>query len=320
MTDSEGCRSVVRRHGVVQTCVRLLAVTAAVVCALAFADAGAAATTRVVRYGPFTVPGGSMDMPGMVHNKLSFAVARPCLDCWVTGFKANLVYGDGSTANFNTGAMLHHVVWTSQFRSDATCGSTLLGLAGERFFASGNERTPIAFPAGYGYRVRWYDSWNMLVDLMNMEPNSQTVYIELTVTAEPSWVSLKPLKPVWLDIDECGDSEYTTPVGSYTTSWPWTSNLTGDVVAAIGHLHDYGVDISSTDVTTGATICDSIAEYPGTDPAYMGHIDRMSTCVGSPLTHIQSGDAIRLDSTYNNTTPAPLTNAMGIMLLYLHRT
>ena len=132
-----------RRHGV-QTCVRLLAVTAAVVCALAFAGAGAAATTRVVRYGPSMIPGGSMDMPGMVHNKLSFAVSRPCLDCWITGFKANLVYGDGSTANFNTGAMLHHVVWTSQFRSDA---------AGSTFAGGAPVRAPPAQP-GPGCRPR----------------------------------------------------------------------------------------------------------------------------------------------------------------------
>lgn len=25
----------------------------------------------------------------------------------------------------------------------------------------------VAMPAGCGYRVRWYDSWNLLVDLMN---------------------------------------------------------------------------------------------------------------------------------------------------------
>jgi hypothetical protein len=49
-------------------------------------------------------------------------------------FKPDLVYGDGSRANMDTGPMLHHMVLTSQFRRDATCGSTLLGLAGERFF------------------------------------------------------------------------------------------------------------------------------------------------------------------------------------------
>jgi hypothetical protein len=121
-------------------------------------SADAAEYTKTVRYGPYTIPAGSMDMPGMVHNKLSFAVQRPCLDCFITSFKPDLVYGDGTRANMDTGPMLHHAVFTSQFRSDATCGNTWLGLAGERFFGSGNERTPVKFPSGYGYRVRWYDS------------------------------------------------------------------------------------------------------------------------------------------------------------------
>jgi hypothetical protein len=47
------------------------------------------------------------------------------------------------------------------------------------------------------------------------------------------------------------------------------------------------------------------------DSPYMGHIDRMSTCTDVPLARIQSGDAIRLDSTYDDTTNASLTDVMG---------
>jgi len=103
----------------------------------------------------------------MVHNKLMFGVTRPCVDCHITSFTPDLVYGDGTRATMDSGPMLHHMVLTSQWRPDATCAGSWLGLAGERFFASGNERTTIAFPAGYGYRVRYYDAWNLLVDLMN---------------------------------------------------------------------------------------------------------------------------------------------------------
>lgn len=139
--------------------------------------APAATYTKVVRYGAFTLPAATDAGPGMIHNQLKFAVQRPCLDCYITSFTPDLVYPDGTKATMDTGAMLHHFVLTSQFRSDATCGNTLLGLAGERFFASGNERTAIAFPYGYGYRVRWYDSWNLLVDLMNHSTSAQTVYV-----------------------------------------------------------------------------------------------------------------------------------------------
>jgi Stress up-regulated Nod 19 len=277
----------------------------------------AVAATKTVRYGPYTIPGGSMDMPGMVHNKLSFGIPRPCSSCYITSFRPDLQYADGRSANFDTGAMLHHIVFTSQFRSDATCSGTVLGLAGERFFASGNERTRITLPSGYGYRLRWWDSWNLLVDLMNMEPESQTVYVTVTYTYKSAWSNLKPVKPVWLDIDNCHDSEYAIASGYSETSWTWTSTLTGNVVAALGHVHDYGVRVIATDQTSGKTICTSVAGY-GSKPAYMGHIESMSTCTGTPLATVKTGDVLRLTSIYDS--PEARDDVMGIMLLYLHRT
>jgi hypothetical protein len=116
-----------------------------------------------------------------------------------------------------TGPMLHHAVFTSQWRPDPSCAGSWLGLAGERFFASGDERTAISFPAGYGYRVRYYDSWNLLVDLMNHSTEAKTVYVQVTFTIRPSWESVARLKPVWLDIDQCGDSEYSIPAGATPT-------------------------------------------------------------------------------------------------------
>jgi len=187
----------------------------------------------------------------MINNKLQLGVQRPCLGCHITSFKPDLVYEDGTRATLATGAMLHHFVLTSQFRRDATCGNDWLGLAGERFFASGNERTAMTFPSGYGYRVRWYDSWNLLVDLMNHSSAPQTVYIRVTYTYRPSWESVKPVRPVWLDIDQCRDSEYSIPSGFSDTHWDWNVNVPGDIVAMLGHLHGHGVAIEATNESRG---------------------------------------------------------------------
>lgn len=69
-------------------------------------EASAGTTTKSVRYGPFTIPGGSDSDPGMIHNRIFFGVRRPCTDCFITSFKPNLVYADGTTANLDTGPML----------------------------------------------------------------------------------------------------------------------------------------------------------------------------------------------------------------------
>jgi hypothetical protein len=270
--------------------------------------------TKVVRYGPFTIPAGADADPGMIHNRLMFAVPRPCLDCFITGFKPDLVYADGTRANMDTGPMLHHAVWTSQFRQDATCGGTLLGLAGERFFASGNERTQIQMPSGYGYRVRWYDSWNMLVDLMNHSTTSKTVHVQVTYTIRPSWESVQRVRPVWLDIDQCGDSEYSIPAGYSDTHRDWSVNVPGKVVAMLGHVHGHGIAVEATNESQGGTsICKSLATL---DPGDVHSVMAMSTCTGDPLAVLHWGEVVRLHSMYNSSHPAD--DVMGIMLGYVH--
>jgi hypothetical protein len=247
-------------------------------------------------------------------SRLKVAVSRPCIDCYITSFTPDLVYADGTRATMANGAMLHHIVFSSQFRSDATCSGSWLGLAGERFFASGNERTAISFPASSGYRVRWYDSWNLLVDLMNHTTEPKTVYVEVTYTYRPAWESVKPLKPAWLDIDQCGDSEYSIPVGFSDTHRDWTVNVPGKVMAAIGHLHGQGVAIEATDESRGgASICKSVATLdPNDDHSVMS----MSTCTGTPLAEIGRGDTVRLHSMYQSSHPAD--DVMGIMLLWVN--
>ena len=290
-------------------------VAAIVIGGLAVAPAAEAATyTKTVRYGAYTIPAGTMEQPGMIHNQLKLAVQRPCTDCYITSFTPNLVYADGTRADMNTGPMLHHAVLTSQWRKDATCGNAWLGLAGERFFASGNERTAISFPAGYGYRVRWYDSWNLLVDLMNHSATAKTVYVQLTVTYRPSWESVKPLKPVWLDIDQCGDSEYSIPAGYSDTHRDWKVNVPGKVVAMLGHVHGHGIAVEATNESKGgASICRSVATL---DPMSVHNVLAMSTCTGDPLATISTGQIIRLHSEYNSSHPAD--DVMGIMLGYVN--
>ena len=275
----------------------------------------AAESTRVVRYGPFTIPAATEAGPGRIENQLRLAVQRPCIDCYITSFTPNLVYPDGTRADMSTGAMLHHTVLASQFRRDATCGSNWLGLLGERFFASGDERTVATFPSGYGYRVRWYDSWNMIADLMNMSASARTVYIQVAYTIRPSWESVRSLKPVWLDVDQCGDSEYSIPAGESDTHWDWSVNVPGRVVTMLGHVHGHGVRVEATNESQGGvSICNSTA----TLSPDKHHVLSMSTCSGNPLAVVRSGERVRLHSVYDSSHPAD--DVMGIMLGYIHRT
>jgi hypothetical protein len=300
----------------VKRIVVLTALAAAISSSLLTAAAHATTYTKSVRYGPFALPAAGDPAAGRSMSQLKFAVSRPCIDCHITSFTPDLVYGDGSRATMANGAMLHHAVLTSQFRRDATCSGSWLGLAGQRFFASGDERTVVSLPSGYGYRVRWYDSWNLLVELMNHSTVAKSVYLKVTYTYRPAWESVKPVRPVWLDIDQCGDSEYSIPAGYSDTHRDWTVNVPGKVVTAIGHVHGHGIAVEATNETAGgASICRSLATL---DPANAHRVMSMGTCVGDPVARIAGGDRVRLHSEYQVMQPAD--DVMGIMLLYVNPT
>jgi hypothetical protein len=164
--------------------------SAALLTALVPASSAQAATqTKIVKYGPISLAAGSATSP-TTDTRLRFLVQRPCVDCYITSFTPDLVYTNGSKAVMNpdgSGVMLHHAVFASQWQRDATYYNEPLGLAGERFFASGNERSVVKFPNGYGYRVRYYDSWTLLTDVMSHSTVPVEVYLQVTYTHRPSW-------------------------------------------------------------------------------------------------------------------------------------
>ncbi len=269
--------------------------------------------SQQIRYGPFTIP--ASDNPGShetaAHlDQLFTNVQKPCTDCSIISFAPKVTYANGSEANWNTDVMLHHAVWMSSARNDLTCPSLP-----ERFFASGNERTPILMPGGYGYRVGSGDSWNLLVDLMNMSGEAQTVYIDVIFGFGNA--TDQAVTPVWLDIDNCGDSQYTIPAGFSDTHRDWRTPWAGKVVSMGGHLHDGGVFVEATNETSGQSICKSTPGY-GTKPGSMGHLDLMTVCVdNNAVATFGSNDLIRLHSVYD--TEMSMDDVMGIMLGYAVR-
>lgn len=94
-----------------------------------------------VTYGPFNVP--KMDINNGMQSFLLAPVEIACKDCLITYIEAGLTYPNGTYANANTSLWLHHVVLYNLNNADAVCPTNLVtGVPGERFFASGNERSP----------------------------------------------------------------------------------------------------------------------------------------------------------------------------------
>jgi hypothetical protein len=269
-------------------------------------------------YGPFVLP--AVDRGGQAHyNQVLPFIAPPCVNCMVTAMIPDLVYVDGSPANLNTGAMLHHTVLFNPLRSDPTCGrgDGAVGFIGHRMFASGNERTAMIMPKGYAIPV---DSpwWAGIFEIMNHAPTEKVVFFKLTVRHLPmNDPSVKPVTPIWMDVDNCGDSQFGVPKGESVTKWRWKSNLTGRIVGAGGHVHDGGISITLSNQTRGARMCTSHASY-GTKPEFMGAVERMSICVHDRIGVVKAGEYLQLDTYYNALRPSG--DVMGIMMAYVYET
>lgn len=274
-----------------------------------------AETATTIRIGPFVLPPSTPDFP--VVNQFRPNVPKPCENCYVTAIEPRLVNAAGERADMSTGVMLHHLLIAEPARDDVTCARTDgLGTMGRRLFASGDERTPIRLPDGFGFKID-PGPWIALMHLMNASETQQVVYFEALVRHVPaSTLGMKPVTPVWLDMDNCRTSMYSVPPGKSSTTWSWTSTLTGRIVAAGGHVHAGGVGLMLDNATTRARICSSRAGYGS--GAMEGMVTRMSTCSWDSLGALRAGDELVMTSMYD--AHEAMDDVMGIMLIAVYET
>jgi hypothetical protein len=307
-------------------------------------------TTSTIYWGG---PGGYYTVPAFSQpSTLTFFVQKPCTDCYITSVTPDLEcdtagppWGDGPWATSDFAApcygMLHHMVLFNHAYMDPTCGhNSNFNLVGDRWFASGNERGTLTFPAGYGYYMPssvaapQTINWNLNVMIHNLGAE-KAFRLAMNFKYRPATDFVKPVRHIWLDTDNCSDSQFPVPIGYSDTHWDWTSgsdpggtydDIEGTIIGIGGHVHDFGISVSAQKVQTGEFICTSDAGYaqsspyapldvaapprpndaghsagaveeiPG-DSAYNGHIESMSAC--SSNVKIGPGDTIRLHSQYN---------------------
>ncbi|KAF2665746.1 hypothetical protein BT63DRAFT_417281 [Microthyrium microscopicum] len=247
--------------------------------------------TVKVRYGPYTVPGARVPGgEGMIENRPSMSVDKPCQNCMLLGMNAGLEYPDGSDANTNTMMWLHHMVMFNIGKGawDATC--TIIGAphlivgslpsSSERFFSSGNERTttffnpPWANVTNLGYPIYPADRFGIIVDLMNMNNEAKPAYLTIYydfVDDHPA--TFDEVKPVWLDAFQCMTSELSGRTANAKFDFaasPWITNFEGEVLGAGGHLHDGGTHLDLE--VDKQLVCTSTPTY-GTDEQALARAD-----------------------------------------------
>jgi plastocyanin len=218
------------------------------------------------KYGPIHVnPGQNLILIGPV------TIEKPAYDGYVTRFKPDLVRADGSVPPVDQ-IHLHHGVFLNMSRKDTTDPSL-----NERFFATGEEKTIVSFPKGYGYFSRGSDVWAMNHMVHNQTPVADDVFITYDVDFVPTASALghkmTAVSPVWLDVQNGSaypvfdvhrgaggargqwtypDDARPSPYGKGPARNVWTADRAGTLIATAGHVHPGGLWTDMTLTRAGA--------------------------------------------------------------------
>ena len=275
---------------------------------LALAPA-ARAETLTYRFGPIHVS------PGQNTIELAGNDLKPPGDGWITRFKPNLTYADGTVPRVDV-VHLHHGVWISNYAP---------------LFAAGEEKTVLATPPGYGWRHRAGDQWLMNHMIHNLTPTPADVYIDYELEFVPLGAApIEEVRTIFMDVmgrewypvfdvhRGAGGGRYTYPRESgqkgYTRNRV-TIQEDGVLVGAGGHLHPGGLwtDLHLTRDGKRVRLFRSRAKY--FEPAGAVSWDvAMKVTPETWRVGVKRGDVLSVSATYDSRR-ASWYEAMGIMQL-----
>jgi plastocyanin len=261
-------------------------------------------------YGPVTIS------PGQNTIALEPNTLKPPVDGWITGFRPNLVYKDGSVPRVDV-IHLHHGVWLKNLQP---------------LFAAGEEKTAFAVPPGFGWRYRTTDRWHMNHMIHNLTPTPEKVYItydlDFVPDTSPAAAGMNEVQTVWLDTVGGAypvfdakrgtggkDRRFTFPdeARNAPRNNTWTVPEDGAIVGTAGHLHPGGLwtDLTLTRDGRSTRLFRSKAVYY--EPA--GAVSWDVSMTATPPTWrvgLRKGDVLSVSGTYD-TRRASWYESMAIM-------
>jgi plastocyanin len=272
------------------------------------------------RWGPVRIAPG--------QNTISIADDKllPPGPGWITSFRPNLTYVDGTVPRVDV-IHLHHAVWLVGSRGDV-----------RPTWAAGEEKTAIREPKGFGWRYRKNDQWLLNHMIHNLTPVATRVFITWEMDFIPLGAKaahgIHEVKTQWLDV--MGGSAYpvfdaiqgtgrngrvTFPddvPNAYGGGPPrntWTADHDGTLVGTAGHLHPGGLwtDLKLTRAGRTVELFRSRAHYYEPAGAVSWDVS-MTATPPSWRVAIKKGDVLSVSGTYDSRTTS-WYESMAIMPL-----
>jgi hypothetical protein len=262
----------------------------------------------VITAGPYRLPANPPGAhEGMEHEPEDLLVEQFTwpLTTWVRGFRLTIVDGAGRPL---PRGLMHHMSMMNFDRREVVYPIV------ERLLGAGRETEDVVFPRtvgiplAAGHRLGLYIMWDNQTGT-----EVPDAYLRLSLP----WISPRQVpKPVvalpfLVDVNFVfgGANSYAIPPGPSTRTYEFSMPLAGHLLAAGGHLHDYGTELRLEDTRSGKTL---VRIRPKRAPD--GRVVGMSRQLFG--THGQ-GPRLRTDRTYrlvveyDNPTGVPLPHVMG---------
>ena len=286
--------------------------------ALALASAGAQVPVQVrvdsarrevvITAGPYRLPANPPGAhEGMEHEPEDLLVQQFTwpLTTWVRGFRLAIVDGAGRPL---PRGLMHHMSMMNFDRREVVYPIV------ERLLGAGRETDDIVFPStvgiplAAGHRLGLYIMWDNQTGA-----EVPDAYLRLTLP----WISPRQVpKPVvalpfLVDVNFVfgGANSYAIPPGRSTRTYEFSVPLAGRLLAAGGHLHDYGAGLRLEDAQSGKTLV-RIRPKRAPDGRVVGMSRQLFGTRGRGP-KLRPERTYRLVVEYDNPTGAPVPHVMG---------
>jgi hypothetical protein len=193
----------------------------------------------------------------------------------------------------------------------------------ERMIALGEETGDIRVPATIGIPVSASMPMAMIVAWHNHSPNEiKGVSVEMTVEYSPTNLVPKPVTvmPVYLDVMNpvAADVDFDLPAGPFSKSRDFRLPLSGRIIGAGGHEHDFGTGMTLQDVSDTARVRQVVHVRTKQNPkGALLSIDQLLPGIAGDGIKLQDGHSYRLSGSYNNPTGKAIEKGAMIHMILL---
>ncbi len=260
--------------------------------------------------GPFDIAGGG---GGHVHHthEMEYPVLRfdwP-VDGWLRGFRLEVTDGDGNPLDRR---LIHHLNVVNFGRRQ------LFYPAVERTLAIGQETEDIILPATIGVPISRGSPIGLIVAWHNESPEPVVdVMVRLSILWMPTNQMPRPVDvlPVYADvIYPIGrNANFDLPAGASTFSADLVMPLSGRIVGAGGHAHDFGREITFAEVAPKERTVIHLGMKRDREGRLL-EIERELPGLLGLGKRLHAGRTYRLSGSYDNPTGATITDGAMVHL------